>query len=82
MTTDMGRQVDLDNREQVFAFLAEHVLNARKVAELTGLSKNSVYVYTGRVGLDFPEAIPEISSDRCKLWWRQDILDWLESRRT
>jgi hypothetical protein len=32
--------------------------------------------------MEFPEPIAQISSTRCKFWWRQDVLDWIESRRT
>jgi predicted DNA-binding transcriptional regulator AlpA len=76
----MARQVDLDNRDQVVAFLDEHVLNAEKVGELAGLTRNSVYVYAGRDGLGFPEPLP-FGSPRCQFWLRQDILNWIETRR-
>jgi predicted DNA-binding transcriptional regulator AlpA len=76
----MRRRVDLDNRDQVTAFLDENVLNAEKVGELIGVARNSVYVYAGRDRLDFPEAL-DFGTERCKFWWRQDILDWIEARR-
>jgi predicted DNA-binding transcriptional regulator AlpA len=82
MSTEMGQQVDLDNREEVFEWLGHHVLNVIKVAELTGLARNSIYVYSWRPEMEFPEPIAQISSTRCKFWWRQDVLDWIESRRT
>jgi len=60
----MARQVDLDNRDQVVAFLDEHVLNAEKVGELAGLTRNSVYVYAGRDGLGFPQPLPFLTRQR------------------
>jgi predicted DNA-binding transcriptional regulator AlpA len=81
VVTDMSGQVDWDNRDEVFAWLRDNVLSSERVAELTGLAQKSIYVYSGRPGMHFPEPIPWISSERCKLWWRRDIEVWLESRR-
>jgi predicted DNA-binding transcriptional regulator AlpA len=82
MTTDMGRQVDPDNRAEVAALFGDQIMDSTQVAKMVGLaSRNSVYVYLGRPQMRFPK--PIYSSGRfCKLWFRPDILNWLESRRT
>lgn len=65
----MCRQVDVDD-----------LLSAPEVAELLGLSHyNSVTTYLHRYD-DFPRPVVDKSSGRIRLWLRQDIEWWYESR--
>lgn len=60
----------------------EDLIGAAEVAKLLGLSHhNSVTTYLHRYA-DFPRPVVDLSESRIRLWLRQDILGWRESRKS
>ena len=60
----------------------EDLIGAAEVAKLLGLSHhNSVTTYLHRYA-DFPRPVVDLSESRIRLWLRQDILGWRESRQS
>ena len=65
----MGRKVDVDD-----------LLDADQVAELLGLSsRTAVSVYKRRYA-DFPEAVLDRGTGKCRFWLRTDVEQWANSR--
>jgi predicted DNA-binding transcriptional regulator AlpA len=65
----MGEQVDLDD-----------IIGTAEVARLLGFSRpGSVNVYRLRHP-DFPQP-RKVLSDRCLVWLRQDIEEWMRQRQ-
>ena len=60
----------------------DDLVDASGVAQLLGLShRNSVTTYLKRYP-EMPRPIVDLSSSRCRLWLRSDILDWIETHET
>ncbi len=58
----------------------EDLVTASEVAQLLGLSQhNSVSTYLSRYS-DFPQPVVEKSGGRIRLWLRQEIGAWADSR--
>ena len=59
----------------------EDLVGAAEVARILGLSHhNSVSTYLRRYD-DFPKPVVDLSESRIRLWLRQDIEQWADSRR-
>ena len=65
----MGRRVDVDD-----------LINSAEVADLVGLTHiNSVSTYLRRYP-DFPRPVVDKSDGQIRLWLREEVGTWLESR--
>jgi glutathione-regulated potassium-efflux system ancillary protein KefG len=60
----------------------EDLIGAAEVADILGLAHhNSVSTYLRRYE-DFPRPVVDLPKSRVRLWLRQDIHKWRESRTT
>jgi predicted DNA-binding transcriptional regulator AlpA len=59
----------------------DDLIGAAEVAEILGLSHpNSVTTYLRRYP-DFPSPVVDLPRSHARLWLRQDVIAWAESRR-
>lgn len=62
--------------------LAEQLIDASEVAEILGLTEpRGVYVYQNRYK-DMPRPIVDRGKNKVKLWYKPEIVDWNNKRRS
>lgn len=73
----------MTSRTEAAKLLKLDVLDIHGVAKLLGISRSSVNTLIVRSSAEFPKPIYESrGSERhpVRLWWREDIEEWSESR--
>jgi glutathione-regulated potassium-efflux system ancillary protein KefG len=62
--------------------LAEQLIDTSEVAEILGLTDpRGVYVYQDRYS-DMPRPIVDRGKNKVKLWYKPEIVEWHQSRKS